>query len=242
MNKREFNRYSMYGDVGSVLTEHAAIVATLPAMVEAQTRFAGVLHEIERTTTSHMRVAKGKAASKNMARASLAAGVLQDAATLSAFGHKNDDVELVEKCKVNHSDMLRMRDVELVNIATAVIDLLTTHLPELADYDVTQARIDELKRRLATYRSALEGKGSGSATKSGARKTLNTLLKQANDILEGELDKLAGQFEDSEAEFFAAYQSARGIKDLGIRHRKNGAHESAAAASAGESSTTTKAA
>ena len=106
-----------------------------------------------------------------------------------------------------------MRDLELPEQVTRFTDLLTTHLPDLADYCVTEAQVTDLVTSVDDFREMVGMPRLKRSEVGLANKSADELLKNVLDILKNQLDKVMLQFKLSDPSFYEGYLKARVIVD-----------------------------
>ncbi len=91
---------------------------------------------------------------------------------------------------------------------------------ELATMQVTQANIDELDEALQTYQAAKARPRTAVVERMVQTETLPTLVRETNNILRDQIDKLVNLFRRTNPEFVAGYRSARVVVDRAASHAK----------------------
>ena len=85
----------------------------------------------------------------------------------------------------------------------------TENLAALGNFGVSQAKLTLFKQRLKTYDGlrVMPRQAQGAA----AKRQLEQLLPEADQMLANRMDRLAWQFRESEPEFYEKYQVARTV-------------------------------
>jgi len=69
------------------------------------------------------------------------------------------------------------------------------------------------------FRDAIGKSVSSVSERKGARETLESLMKEADEVLAEEIDNYMERIRDVEQEFYAIYCDARYIRATGVRHK-----------------------
>ena len=80
-----------------------------------------------------------------------------------------------------------------------------------ADYNITQAKLTALTKKITAFEKQSPKPRQGVTKRSAANKAARRFLKQGRALLNGPIDKLMGQFRDTQPEFYAEYKAARKI-------------------------------
>ena len=103
------------------------------------------------------------------------------------------------------------RETDVVARSSKILALATENVDELGDYNITQAKLTALGKKIEAFRKAQTRPRQDVAKKAAANKALPRLYRQARNILTRRMDRLMVQFKDSAPELFAEYQTARKI-------------------------------
>ena len=107
-----------------------------------------------------------------------------------------------------------MRDTELLNRARTIHDRAEELLPELEEYTVDAARLQELQEKIDAYEESLEATETSSGAQTAARIALTDGFGLVDDLLYEQLDPLMEVFRNEDRNFYNQYQSVRVIKDI----------------------------
>jgi hypothetical protein len=89
--------------------------------------------------------------------------------------------------------------------------IASEELGMLADYNITQAKLTALTKKIEAYEKICSKPRQNVAKKAAANKALPRLFKQGRNILTRRMDRLMAQFRTSAPEFYAEYETARKI-------------------------------
>lgn len=96
-------------------------------------------------------------------------------------------------------------------LAKAGFEIATAVLPSLADYGVTQAKLNAFSKKIEVFRKAHPAPRQRVNAGSSATKQLAELFQGLTDLLRNRADRLLVQFRESAPEFYHEYQSARTV-------------------------------
>ena len=129
------------------------------------------------------------------------------------LAHNGNNQDLLALTDVSRSDLDKMDAEALSNRATSVLAQANANKTELASLQVTPANIDELSQALTDFNEAKAGPRQATAERSAQTGALPALVREANDILRNQIDRMMNLFSRSHPDFVAAYKSARLIVD-----------------------------
>lgn len=218
MIKNQKNKYSMYDAVSAFLDENSSNYSGNEEFTEHINSFKASVNTIELKEDLRNKATKGKVTDKNINRESVTNQALGIAGALYAMAKKNGNVTLLESVKYTKSGLNRFRDTGLVIELNSIKEKAVEYSEAITRYGISSDRLAEFTENIKIYEDALAAKASGGATKSGAVKSLLTLFKETDDILDS-IDRLMENYKVSNSEFYDGYKTSRVIKDLGIRHK-----------------------
>ena len=210
MRKREENKLSMARAVQDALGNNTSIVGSVPAFGNAKTELDQVIQEIDGMMQTQIRKVTSADKTKAMNLALDVAIVVIGAAR--AYALKEDKPSMAALFNYSRSELVKMRDTQLVNTLTLVHDNAVTMLTQLADYGITAAQLTQLQTLTADYNSLLSAPRANILAKSVATQGLATAFEKMDGVL-ARLDNLAVSKRSSEAEFYNTYTAARKIVD-----------------------------
>ncbi len=232
MNNNEENYLTMLEATWSILRANEEKIR-LPALRAAVGDFEVLLAKVKDLAQQVMTATAGKANSKANCREALQEEVMVVARAIQAYGHRIEDLEIVEKARVVKSDLQYLRDTVLVGRSFSIYELGVENSAELVDYGVTAGKLESLKRRVDTFQAALGDREGSVARRKGARKSLRAYMNETKKLLANEIDNLMAEFKMSDPQFYNEYIEARRTKDVGLRHRERRASEAPATGPSG---------
>jgi hypothetical protein len=166
----------------------------------------GVATQLEATA-----VFSGAVAAKLRAQEALAVAGHEIAAAIHACATAAGDEELAAEVDFSLSDLSKGHPVSIIALCTRIGAIASEELAMLADYNITQAKLTALTRKIEAFEKVCSKPRQNVAKKVAANRALPRLFKQACNILTRRLDRLMVQFRTSAPEFYAEYKSARKI-------------------------------
>lgn len=207
--------------INAVLAFFAANPAILAIMNALQTlvdRLISLATNIDQTNNQLVSLAVGNTEEKNAKKKVLVKNIYTLAGQLDAYARTNGNVVLAEQSSNILKTCRKVREFQLLSIASSLIDLLNGALEDLADYNINAAKIAALTAQRNDFQTALDQKAVAVQTKIALNKDLRALFKEANLLMKTEMDRLMKPFENSHPQQYAEYLAARGIIDTGNRH------------------------
>ena len=132
---------------------------------------------------------------------------------LGVLAHTSNDQDLVALTDITRSGIDKLDVEALSNRAALVLAQANARKTELATLHVTQANIDELGQALQDYNEAKVGPRQTTTARMVQTESLSTLIREANDILRNEIDRLIDLFGRTHPQFVSTYRAARVIID-----------------------------
>src|SRR5436190_11200776 len=212
MKSHELNTGRMFSSVSETLEEHEEdnTWTKIPALVKA----AGELDAINAGIATQLGITSrqsGAVSSKDSLLVALAPAAHEVAAAVHAFAQETGDTELAAEVDFSVTDISTGRPAKVVARCTNIAALGTEHLDSLSDYNITQAKLTALTKKIAAFEKQVPKPHQGVAKKAAANIAARRFLKKGRELLNGRMDKLMVQFRETQPDFYAEYKSARKI-------------------------------
>ena len=208
----------MFTGVRAYLDDHSQGYTDNEEFTEHVNTFKSILHNIESIENERSKSTTGKVRNKMEMRNAATDHGLAVAGAIYSYAKKKGDILLMESVNFKISHLNKYRDAGLVIELISIKDTALRFREDLTRYGITADSFTEFEEKIAQYTDALGVRNTGAATKSGAKKTMQTIFREADNILDS-IDRLMNKFKIIDPDFHAGYKSARVIKDLGYRHR-----------------------
>ncbi len=130
-----------------------------------------------------------------------------------AYASKKGDHALAAQVEIKMSELDRMSDQRVDDVAVRVHSAAAANLAALGDYNVDQAKLDALDAARVAFQGTKSKPRVKIAEKAGETKTLPGKIRAVKTVLRTRLDKLMTGFRKTDPEFYAGYLAARVIVD-----------------------------
>ena len=216
MNGNQEDKLGMYYSVETACDKHSAVWQTLPAFITAFGEFQTHVAAISDAAESQETGVTGASRSKNIVQKAVADEAYPIGTAVQTWATITGDNQLAKRVYKSMSDFnYYLRDTEVEIHARLVHTEATAHLAALADYGVTQARLDELDAAIDAYHALLVAPRTAITDRKAATAALKALFKQADTVLKTRMDKLVPILAKDHPAFVADYENARIIVDSG---------------------------
>ena len=105
--------------------------------------------------------------------------------------------------------MKRGADKAILNRSEQIHRIASAVLPSLADFGVTQAKLNAFSKKIEAFRQTHPAPRQRVNSSSSATKQLSGLFQELSALLSNRADRLLVPFQESVPEFYNEYQSAR---------------------------------
>ncbi len=219
MEKRQENAKTSIEGIKKLMDDNRSITAEVPALDEEVTLFETDLANLEAVEEKFSVATKGKTSTKHELEDILIATLYPLICSVRAFARSAKDMELFEIVDVRISDLIRMRDTELVEFSNIFIKKAGENLADLGKYKITVDDLTDLQQKIDAYDSAIGAQGGGMALRTTSHDDLKAcFVKVEEDLVQ--IDDLIELVKGDHPEFYDQYFAERPVKALGIRHRK----------------------
>jgi len=219
MTNHQENKLSMYITTQQVVNFHYEVWKDSKAFTNQVTTFESIIAEIMRVRTVQESEITGVTKDKAEACFTAVEKGITAAMKISAYASVIGNNKLRDRVFYSYSKLIRSRDTFVLDRLNIIYNAAVEHLPEMADYDLTQEHVDELAVLISNYRKAVEDPRQAITNRSRATQELAELFAQADRILKERMDTLLEHFKSLSSEFYKQYKNARKIVDLGHRKR-----------------------
>jgi len=214
MNKRQSNKLNSYQSVKGVLENNKAIYEPITIINQSVENFLEVVNEIDEIATKTEMDTTGETSAKIVAKEKLATVASSLAASAAVFAFEHSDVELEASVAYTYSDIRYARDMESLQMASAIEAELLSNEADLVDYMVSPENLAELHTLIVEFEDAMETKGGVKSGSVAETRKLSILFRVADDMLNKRLDRFVARLKADHQTFYDAYNNARMIVDL----------------------------
>jgi hypothetical protein len=240
MEVAKLNKLAMYEAVNAVLQkpEYQALWSGTPAFVKFMTEFGVELGIINQNSTRSGRRKTGVAGDKDVARKAMCKKANQVAGGIASYAFRVGNHELLTRTETNMAILLRGRGKDSRDKCSDILAAGTANLLVLADFNLTQEDLTELKKLIDAYDALAPRPQLVKGQIKGAGQAIDIAFDKADGILNNGLDKLMLAYEDKQPEFFRDYLNARVIIDRPASHTNGNGEQTAAAGTLTAAATT----
>ncbi len=215
MKDRYINYFNMLLAVQSFLEQNAAVVAERPAFSRAVTRLNEKIESIQALDVKRGDRATGVTGSKNQAEENLVNKIIRVSSAIKAYASENNLADMLNKANLSRSELMKLRDIELVQRTEALSELAAPNAEALEEYGVTAADLTALTNLKNSFADYISEVGRKQGERAGETKNLDELFKDIRAILEDQVDNFAESLGDEHSGFYNQYKAIRNIIDRG---------------------------
>jgi len=212
MNTNQTNRVTMFKTVASQLDDHSTIWNGMAPMQTAVTQFKAKIAGID-ASAQKQELPSGAADNKAAARDALEDVLFLACEALGTLAHASNNHDLAALVEVTPSSLDHLGEAELSNRAASVLAAAITRQTDLAALQVTQDNLNELEQALQDFNASREGPRQATTERMVQTESLPELIREANEILREQIDRMVNLFRRSHPDFVAGYRGARVIVD-----------------------------
>jgi hypothetical protein len=215
MTNKQNSHLRMYLAVIKVCDANTAAFATLVAFVNVYTKFKELVAKINVANTALQGKKTGITEDKMRNRQAMCAATLPISGALVAYANAIGNHELANEADVSETSILECKENDADDICLHIYDLGKANLSNLADYGINQALLDEQAATIADFTEKIGKPRAHVINTKTVRANMNSYFKEANSLLEKQLDNLILVVKPKNKDLYEAYQAARNVIDLG---------------------------
>jgi hypothetical protein len=213
MTNAQQAKLKMFDSVISFYKLHFDIIATIPALQAAFSKFSEITAAIHVMAAQKALDIKGVSVNKKQFRAALEKIAAAIAGILQAYARAVKDVELKGQVNYTPTNLRSMRDEELLAVCQNISNFASAKLPALASYNLTEASIEELNTAIGQFGTALPRPRYAQNQRNLYGKSLAQLIDEGIDTLENEVDNIILSLKATQPDIHSLYMSNRIIVD-----------------------------
>ncbi|MGL1885083.1 MAG: hypothetical protein OCD76_01115 [Reichenbachiella sp.] len=207
------NRYQMLVSTQNYLDSNNNTWSAIPIMNTFKSLLDELIQATKEQLTTSGNTTKGLTMDKSVLKEQISIKVSVLSGALSAFAMVTDNQELNQNAYLTKTEVLRLRDIELPDRLGGLLALLSTHLPALADYGVTEPQLNDLSTSLDDFRDMIGQPRLKGTTANLAKIAMSQLVDETATLLKDKMDKVMLQYQWSNPSFYEGYKRARTIVD-----------------------------
>lgn len=203
----------MYHSVQKVLQHNSASWNGLAAFENAVTRFGQHITLLEQLTYQKTKSMLGVKSKRDQKRRELAKLSLSVANAVYAYAVNIKDEKLKAEVKYNSSQLKYGKITTFLQLVNGLIAKANEHADAIAEYGVNQSMIDDLTLVYMEFVEIADLPRQATVSRKMITHQISIKLKDIDDVLKNQLDKLIVLFKDSAPEFVMTFEGARVIID-----------------------------
>ncbi len=220
MNKKQVAKLNMGMAVKKLCSENQTVVEAVPAFADAVLQFALLMDDFVSYATAAKMKIQGVTQEKRLEKIELAKQTACIAGILYAYADKNSNLVLKEEVKVSKTELKRLPDNELPMVCDNIVKLAKDNVAEAGSFGLTQAKISLLEAKIAHFAALVPDPRMAISKRKTSNKSIEATIRQINNLLHGQMDKLVINLEEVHPDFVRTYFNDRMIINTAIRHNK----------------------
>ena len=211
MNAQHTAKLTMYRTTEQIQDMNASIVAAVPALVTLITAFKAIIVSILETSELTNVNLSGIAADKGNAKDNLARTASDFADIIAAFASATKNSALKQEVNYSYYKLAKMRDESLAPVCRIIYNRAEENLDALRDYGITTQKLALFDTAINDYAAKSPKTRTAIVNRQAQNANLRELFKQADDILNNQMDGLMKNFRTTHSDFYNAYSAAREV-------------------------------
>ena len=211
MNKRQLNKWRMFGSVVTVLDENSALVSSLNDLAAAKERFKTGLVNINQNRQVQEAKTTGLTVQKKAKRVKLLQWITKFSAALKGYATSVNDEDIKAKADYTPSNLLRVADSVIYDIGMLHYGMALAHKAEMVRYFIGDTELLAMEQLLAEFALAIPRKRVATSISKTSTDNIENTFSTQEKLLREEIDVLMLLFQDSHPDFYKAFKNARAI-------------------------------
>jgi len=213
MNSRQEAKLSMYRAVQLHCNSNLAIINTNEAFTAAFAVFISKITLLLGSESVVSKQTKGEAKDKGSLKTILCQTATDLAALVFAYGNKTKNETLKQQVNYSFTDLDRIADDLIVPACTNIYNAANTNLAALATYGVTAPMLAAIQTSMTNYSDSVPKPQNTKATKKTENTNIKETIKEVDNVLKNEMDKLVVSYKTANPNFVETYFNVRVIID-----------------------------
>lgn len=221
MNQDQNDEFSMLKDVQALfnITGNATKIAPIGALVSAKGELDGNVTSLDSNKVISDADNTGIRGNKDDIRATVAARILDLAGPLANLGRTTNDNVLKNRYKVTKSELIDMRENDLITFAAQTVTDANANLLALAPSGITAANVTALTNASAAFQLIIASPGQAIQMKKVANENIKLTFPQTRELIDiGITTLMRTNFFVSDLDFYKLYLQSTLITTTGVRH------------------------
>ncbi|MTK52945.1 carboxypeptidase-like regulatory domain-containing protein [Paludibacter sp.] len=211
MTNLQIQKMRMYQTLRVLFKANPGMLAKLPNVNEFLTELDAVILQIEANSKLQQQGTSDLTDYKTKLHDNLKQDVLDASRKVQPYAVYTKDSALQKATKYTESDLNRLLDVELIQVAKGLYDKVNAQLPNLAPYGLTDDTQATFLKDIMLYETAIPEIKKGKLDQKNVTTQLGENFDSANEIIDN-LDLLVEIVRNSDPQFYADYQNLRKVE------------------------------
>lgn len=220
MQKKSENKLIMLKALLRLLKQNEPAWINLGPLATVINELVALIEQIEGLLTITESTNSGLVVEKQIQQEVLINRVFELASMLFALSKRINDQVLLAKVDFPISELKNLRYRELANYSRKILTLGQEYSEKLVEYSTSPEDLAELENLISNYEEELPAVRVTVSERKAANEKLKILFKEANNLLNDQLDRLMIKVKSTNPDFYASYLNARKVVDYGVRHEK----------------------
>ena len=209
MNKRQLNKWRMFGAVVTVLDENSALVSSLHDLVTAKERFNAGMSIINQNRQVQEAKTTGLTMNKKTKREKLIQMIIKFSAALKGYAVSVNNADIKARADYSVSDLIRVADSVMYDIGKLLLGMAVAHKDEMAHYFIGDAELKGMEQLLDEFTLAIPKKRVATSLSKTSTDNIEVTFTAQEKLLKDQIDVLMLLFKDNNPDFYSAYKNAR---------------------------------
>lgn len=215
MTSDQINKLNMYEAVQAFVAGTQSTWTSIAAIGTSKQEFDNKIAAIRTERQKQEKDASGLVTERKLIRETLTRQTLKVSGALLAYASATGNAELMAVADYSPSNLSQSRNNIFYDKARLIYEAASPLATQLADYNLAAADLTQLQTMLGQFLTAIPKRRNATATSKSATAAIRALFKETDLLLKNKLDMLMLSFRISNPDFYANYQNARIIVDLG---------------------------
>jgi len=220
MQKETANSVRMLKATELVLGQNQAKWATSVVLAKSVPAYIALVGQIDDAAVSADKNISAAAIAKNEIRDCLEEETFLCSVALLSVANYEKNTALAQPVRLSESMLDKMKDDDLITTCKTVLNLAKANAKKIEDYGIIAEDVTKLETLIGQFSEVQASPRSEVSSRIAAKISMNEVIREAKELLTDQIDLQMELIRRREPEFYNAYQSARKIIDIGVRHAK----------------------
>ena len=213
MLKFQIDQYDMMLSTENHLNVNAALFAANLPLVASKTLLSSQIDGLAAQIATQLINPTGVTVEKDNLRAALQDQTFVLGAACCSYATATANPDLYNRCRYTKSDLLHLRDAELIGICTNMHADVTAHAAALLPYSVSAGMITAYQASLTAFAAAISNPAEAIARRTTATAQIADLLPEIAEMMSTRLDNDIVSMTSTQPDFVSTYYNVRKITD-----------------------------